>query len=130
MANAAFDALTPSDNPSEVFNITVTNSLGQDYITTLTFNFHGADDAPIVTSADVVGSVTEDAGPTLLTNGNFETGDFTGWNTTGSDIQIAFGLGGPYGNFSADLLPPGGIGTETLSQSVATTAGTPISHMA
>ena len=125
VANGAFDALTPSDNPTETFNITVTNSLGQNYNTTLAVNIHGADDAPIVTSADVVGSVTEDAGPTLLTNGNFETGDFTGWSVTGGDIQNEFlGLGGPFGNFSAELLPPGGVGTETLSQSVATTAGT------
>ena len=38
VANAAFDALTPSDNPTETFNITVSNSLGQDYNTTLTLN--------------------------------------------------------------------------------------------
>jgi VCBS repeat-containing protein len=125
VANAAFDALTPGQNPTETFNITVSNSLGQNYNTTLTLNIHGADDAPIVTSADVVGSITEDAGPTLLTNGGFETGDLTGWTTTGSGIQAEFlGLGGPYGNDSAVLAPPGGIGTETLSQSVATTAGT------
>ena len=125
VANAAFDALTPSDNPTETFNITVTNSLGQNYDTTLTLNIHGADDSPVVTSADVVGSVTEDAGPALLTNGGFETGDLTGWTTTGSDIQNEFlGLGGPFGNFSAVLSPPGGVGTETLTQDAATTAGT------
>jgi len=125
VANAAFDALTPSDNPSEVFNITVSNSNGQNYNTTLTLNIHGADDAPIVTSADVVGSVTEDAGPALLINGDFETGNLTGWTTTGSDIHDEFlGLGGPFGNFSAVLRPPGGVGTETLTQDAATTNGT------
>ena len=127
VANGAFDQLTPSDNPTETFNITVTNSLGQDYNTTLTVNIHGADDAPIVTSADVVGSVTEDAGPALLTNGGFETGDLTGWTVTdpANDIHAEFlGLGGPFGNYSAVLRPDGGIGTETLSQDVATTAGT------
>ena len=125
VANAAFDALTPSDNPTLVFDLTVTNSLGQDYHTPLTLNIHGADDAPIITSADVVGSITEDAGPTLMTNGGFETGDLTGWTTTGSDIQAEFlGLGSEFGNYSAVLTPPGGIGTDTLSQSVATTAGT------
>jgi Ca2+-binding RTX toxin-like protein len=124
IANTALDQLTPSDNPTEVFNITVTNSVGQDYATTLTFNVHGADDAAIVTSADVVGSITEDAGPSLLTNGDFEAG-LAGWTTTGSEIHAEFfGLGGEFGNSSALLSPPGGIGTETLSQSVATTAGT------
>ncbi len=110
VANAAFDALTPSDNPTLVFDLTVTNSLGQDYHTPLTLNIHGADDAPIITSADVVGSITEDAGPTLMTNGGFETGDLTGWTTTGSDIQAEFlGLGSEFGNYSAVLTPPGGI---------------------
>jgi VCBS repeat-containing protein len=125
VANSAFDQLLPTDNPTEVFNITVTNSLGQDYNTTLTLNLHGAADAAIVTSADVVGSITEDAGPTLLTNGDFETGNLNGWTTTGSDIHAEFlGLGGEFGNYSAVLAPPGGVGTETLNQSVATTAGT------
>ena len=123
VANAAFDALTPSDNPIETFNITVSNSLGQDYNTTLTLNIHGADDAPIVTSADVVGSVTEDAGPSLLTNGDFENG-LTNWTVVGPDISTEFGLGGPFGNFSALLGPPGGVGTESLTQDAATTAGT------
>jgi Ca2+-binding RTX toxin-like protein len=124
IANTAFDQLLPSDNPTEQFNITVTNSLGQDYNTTLTFNFHGAADAPIITSADVVGSITEDAGPTLLTNGGFESG-LTGWTVVGSDIHSEFlGLGSEFGNTSVVLGPPGGVGTETLSQSVATAAGT------
>lgn len=125
VANNAFDQLVPGQNPSEVFDLTVTNSLGQSYDTSLILNLHGGDDLPIITSADVVGSITEDAGPTLLTNGDFETGDLTGWTTTGSDISVDFfGLGGPFGNYSAELAPPGGLGTETLSQSVATTAGT------
>jgi RTX calcium-binding nonapeptide repeat (4 copies) len=124
IANSAFDQLLPSDNPTEAFNITVTNSLGQDYNTTLTLNLHGAADAAIVSSADVVGSITEDAGPTLLTNGDFEAG-ITGWTVVGSDIHAEFlGLGSEFGNISAVLGPPGGVGTETLSQSVATTAGT------
>jgi VCBS repeat-containing protein len=124
IANTALDQLLPGQDPTEQFNITVTNSLGQNYDTTLTFNFHGADDQPIVTSADVVGSVTEDAGPTLLTNGDFEAG-LAGWTTTGSDIHAEFlGIGGEFGNTSVVLAPPGGIATQTLSQSVATTAGT------
>lgn len=124
IANSAFDQLLPGDNPTEVFNITVANSNGQHYDTTLTLNLHGAADAAIVTSADVVGSITEDAGPTLLTNGDFEAG-ITGWTVVGSDIQAEFlGLGSEFGNISAVLGPPGGVGTETLSQSVATTAGT------
>jgi VCBS repeat-containing protein len=124
VANTAFDQLLPGDNPTEVIDITVSNNLGQNFDTTLTLNLHGAADAPVITSADVVGSLTEDAGPAVLTNGDFENG-LTGWTVVGSDIHDEFiGLGGQFGNFSAVLGPPGGVGTETLSQGVATTAGT------
>ena len=70
-ANTAFDQLQAGDNPTEQFTITVADSLGQMQTTTLTFNFTGADDAPVIISADVLGSLTEDAGPTVAVNGGF-----------------------------------------------------------
>jgi VCBS repeat-containing protein len=118
-ANAALDALQDGDNPTETFNITVTNGLGDSQVTTLTFNFHGADDAPVITSADVLGTLTEDAGPTVAVNGGFETGDMTGWSfSPGVNADPMF-LGGELGNYSAILPSPSGF----LEQDVATTAG-------
>jgi VCBS repeat-containing protein len=123
-ANSALDQLQAGDNPTEQYNITLTNSLGQSQVTTLTFNFTGADDAPTITGGATFGSVTEDAGPSIFVNGDFETGDLSGWTQTGSQIQALFlGQGGALGNYAAELAAPGGIGSETLSQNVATTPG-------
>lgn len=123
-ANASLDPLQVGDNATDQFHFTVTDSLGRSQTTTLTLNVTGADDAPTITGGSVFGSVTEDAGPSIFVNGGFETGDLSGWTVTGSLIQTQFlGLGGEFGNYAAQLSQPGGIGTQTLSQSVATTPG-------
>jgi VCBS repeat-containing protein len=123
-ANASLDQLQVGDHVTDQFNFTVINSLGATQSTTLTLNIDGADDAPTITGGSTFGAVIEDAGPNIFVNGGFETGDFSGWTVTGSQMQVLFlGIGGQFGNYSAELSAPGGIGTETLSQNVATTPG-------
>ena len=122
-ANSNLDVLQAGDTATDQFNFTVMDSDGRSQTTTLTFNITGADDAPTITGGTLFGAVTEDAGPSTFVNGDFETGDLTGWTQTGSQIQVLFlGQGGAFGNFAAELAAPGGVG-ETLSQTVATTPG-------
>jgi len=116
-ANAAFDQLQVGHNPTDQFNITVMDSLGRSQTTTLTFNITGADDAPVITSTNALGSITEDAGPTVAVNGGFETGDLTGYSSSGVSVDPLF-LGGEFGNYSARL-----SGTGFLEQDAPTVAG-------
>ena len=121
VANSNLDALQVGDNPTEQFSFTVSDTLGHNTPTTLTFNVLGADDAPVITAADSTGTMTEDLGPTVLNNGSFETGDLTGWSASGSIQAVFLGLGGQFGNYAAHLGPSGS--TQSLSQSVSTTPG-------
>jgi hypothetical protein len=76
----------------------------------------------------LVGAPVAFAGPNLLANGSFETGDFTGWTTGGNfaDTEVVSGpfyvySGAEDGNFYAVLGPVGSDGT--LSQTFSDTAG-------
>jgi hypothetical protein len=69
--------------------------------------------------------VTASAQANLLTNGDFETGDFTGWNVAASYTDVVSSsstLGGPQsGNYFAALGTVGTLGTVT--QTLSTAAG-------
>jgi VCBS repeat-containing protein len=116
-ANSAFDQLQDGDNPTETFTITVGDGLGHSETTTLTFNFAGTSDAPVITSTNALGSITEDAGPTVAVNGGFESGDLTGYASNNVSVDPLF-IGGEFGNYSARL---SGIGF--LEQDPTTVAG-------
>jgi VCBS repeat-containing protein len=116
-ANSAFDQLQVGDNPTETFNITVGDGFGHSETTTLTFNFAGTSDAPVITSTNALGSITEDAGPTVAVNGGFESGDLTGYSSNNVSVDPLF-IGGEFGNYSARL---SGIGF--LEQDPTTVAG-------
>jgi VCBS repeat-containing protein len=120
-ANSALDALQVGNHPTDQFTFTATDVLSRSVTTTLTFNVIGTDDAPTITAADTNASVTEDAGPTVVVNGGFESGDLTGWSAT-THVQVQFfGLGGQYGNYSALLSP--NTSSDSLAQNIATTPG-------
>lgn len=122
VANSSVDRLVPGDNVSDQFAFTVDDGQGHQATTTLTFNVAGANDNPVVTTADLNGSVTEDAGPPIILNGDFESGNLANWTVSGGHIHVAqLEFGGSFGHYSAELLPTSS--TETLSQSVATTPG-------
>ena len=116
-ANASLDVLQAGDTATDNFTFTVSDTLGHDVPTTLTFNVSGADDAPIVTSTIALGTLTEDAGPTVGVNGGFETGNLTGWSSSGVTVDPTF-IGGELGNYAARL-----SGSGFLEQDVATIAG-------
>jgi VCBS repeat-containing protein len=120
IANASVDPLLAGQNVTDQFNFTVADSLGRTETATLTFNIAGADDAPVITSADTIGEMTENAGASTIVNGGFETGDLTGWSASSSVSAGEFFLGGEFGNWVA-VLGPGS--SQSLSQNVATTPG-------
>jgi VCBS repeat-containing protein len=121
-ANSSLDPLQVGDSATEQFNFTVSDSFGHSTPTTLTFHVTGTDDAPVITAADTTASLTEDAGPTIVTNGGFETGDLTGW-IADPDVSVQFfGFGGEFGNYSALLSATPGT-NESVSQVIATTPG-------
>ncbi len=67
-------------------------------------------------------SVAYPAKANLITNGGFETGDFSGWTVSGRDNEVEGSV--PFipphsGNFQAQF----GIGNNSITQNVATTPG-------
>jgi VCBS repeat-containing protein len=119
-ANSALDAMQSGDTAADVFTFTAMDSHGQSASSTLTFNITGTDDNPVITAADASATMTEDAGPTVLVNGGFETGNFTGW-TAGAHASVEQDeIGGELGHYSARL---SGSSLENLSQTVSTSPG-------
>jgi VCBS repeat-containing protein len=100
VANSALDPLPSGANAQEVFDFTVSGTNGDQVTTQLTFDVFGADDAATITAAVASGTVTEDLGPALLTNGGFESGDLSGWTASSGTIQAQFfGAGGQFGDY-------------------------------
>jgi VCBS repeat-containing protein len=121
-ANTALDAMQATDTAADVFNFTATNERGESVTTTLTFDITGTDDNPVITAADSSAGVIEDRGPTVLVNGNFETGDLTGWTSSGSHISVEQDeFGGEFGQYTARLAPTSSL--ESLSQTMSTSPG-------
>lgn len=122
VADASVDALLAGDNVTDQFTFTVDDGQGHQASTTITFDIAGANDNPEVTAANLSGAVTEDAGPPVILNGDFETGNFANWTVSGGHIHVTqLELGGSFGHYSVELLPTSA--PETLSQNVATTPG-------
>ncbi|MBR1167363.1 beta strand repeat-containing protein [Bradyrhizobium liaoningense] len=123
VADASVDALLAGDSVTDQFTFTVDDGQGHQASTTLTFDIAGANDNPLVTAANLSGSVTEDAGPPVILNGDFETGNFANWTVSGGGhIRVTqLELGGSFGHYSVELLANSSL--ETLSQNVATTPG-------
>lgn len=74
----------------------------------------------LVTAMLILMAGTAKAGPNLVLNDSFQTGDFTDWSLTGNTTFSSVVSGGPDGHF-AQLGPAGSDGH--LTQQIATTAG-------
>ena len=82
--NPVVDALNGLQSVSETFSYTMSDNQVGDPKTSssdLTITITGTNDAPVAEN-DALGGGGGGGGGELLVNGGFETGDFTGWETT------------------------------------------------
>ena len=77
----------------------------------------------LCTSIATAGPIGSEVGPNLVTNGGFETGDFTGWTQSGNTSFTGVTGGGfaHSGSFGAFFGPIGSLGY--INQDLATTPG-------
>jgi hypothetical protein len=104
---------------SHGLNATATDAAGN-------VSAHSAPLDPVI-QAPTTGGQAPSGGQNLVTNGSFETGDYTGWTLGGNygpsvhGVQTFINTGAESGQFAAAL---GSVGSDgTLSQNVQTTAG-------
>lgn len=78
-----------------------------------------------IVAAMGVAIMASPAGAQIVTNGGFETGDLSGWVTTGNDVQAAASGFSTYGAHSGSYFGALGdtTGTGSLSQVLSTLAG-------
>jgi VCBS repeat-containing protein len=126
IADKDLDFLGQGETLQVTYNVAVADSAGAtSNIQTVTITVTGTNDVPVVTAAQATGDAIEGAaapGPNLVTNGDFETGDFTGWSAGArSSVDELF----VRGLWTADLgpTPQNSESHESLSQHIATTVG-------
>lgn len=60
----------------------------------------------------------------IVTNGGFESGDFTGWTESGGNSDGVVAFNAHSGKYTSFFAPSIGFGDDTLTQTVPTTTGT------
>jgi VCBS repeat-containing protein len=126
--DSAIDFLAEGETLTQNYAVTVDDGHTDGTATqTVAVILTGANDAP--TAAPASGTVTEDAvpgtqiveGDSVIANGDFEAGDFSGWTLAGNTDSTGIDPQSDNDNLSAYF---GAVGSDTLlSQDVATTAG-------
>ncbi len=122
IADNALDFLAPHETITLVSTVLLDDHNGGTDTATVTLTIEGSNDLPIITQVDN-GEVTKDFMPagtaSEIANGDFETGDLTGWSA-GPNVFVD-NNNVLDGQFSARLNATGG--TQSLFQDVATHPG-------